>query len=155
MTRIFEDERSNDPDITSAAQASVPGIESTDLSGSEVTRLCGVTLRTLRFYETRGLIAPRRNGRARRYGPVELDRISRILRAKRLGFTLAEIAQMIEVKDGDASSPGLRLTPQKCLQQISHLEGQLKNIIEALADLRQIHLALCREAAASAEDPGK
>ena len=155
MTRIFDDERSNDPDITSAAQASVPGMDSTDLSGSEVTRLCGVTLRTLRFYETRGLISPRRSGRVRMYSPIELDRISRILRAKRLGFTLAEIAQMIEVKDGDASSPGLRLTPQKCLQQISHLEEQLKIIIEALADLRQIHLELCCEAAAPTEDPGK
>ena len=155
MRRIFDDEQSNDPDVTSAPRASVPDMDSTDLSGSEVTRLCGVTLRTLRFYETRGLISPRRSGRVRMYSPIELDRISRILRAKRLGFTLAEIAQMIEVKDGDASSPGLQLTPQKCLQQISHLEGQLKNIIEALADLRQIHLALCRKAAAPAKDPEK
>lgn len=155
MRHIFDDERSNDPDVTSAPQASVPVMNSTDLSGSEVTRLCGVTLRTLRFYETRGLISPRRNGRVRMYSPIELDRISRILRAKRLGFTLTEIAQMIEVKDGDASPLGLHLTPQKCLQQISHLEGQLKIIIEALADLRRIHLELCCKAAAPAEDRGK
>jgi len=155
MRRTFDDEQSNDPNITSAPQASVPGMDSIGLSGSEVSRLCGVTLRTLRFYETRGLISPRRNGRVRMYSPIELDRINRILRAKRLGFTLSEIAQMIEVKDGHGSSPGLQLTPQKCLQQISHLEGQLKNIIEALADLRQIHLELCCKAAAPADDPGK
>jgi len=122
------------------------GIESTEFSGREFARMWHITLRALRFYETRGLISPRRRGRVRIYSEADSHRIGLILRAKKLGFTLAEIGQMIDVKEGAAPSQDLQLTAEKCLQQISHLQGQMKNIIEALADLRQIHLALCCKA---------
>jgi DNA-binding transcriptional MerR regulator len=125
--------------------------EGAELSGAELAKLRGVTMRALRFYESRGLISPRRNGRVRSYSQRDSERIGLILRAKKLGFTLAEIGQMID-EDGAAASGGLQLTAQKCLQQISHLEGQMKNIIEALADLRQIHLELCRKAGNGAVD---
>ena len=110
--------------------------------------LWGVTLRTLRFYESRGLISPRRHGRSRTYSQRDSQRIGLILRAKKFGFTLAEIGQMIDLKDGAATSGSLQLTAQKCLQQISHLEDQMKNLIEALAELRKIHFELCRKTAA-------
>jgi DNA-binding transcriptional MerR regulator len=122
--------------------------EQIELSGTELTKRWGVTMRALRFYESRGLISPRRVGRARTYDQLDSQRIGLILRAKKLGFTLAEIGQMIDVKDGAAAPGELQLTAQKCLQQIVLLEGQMKNLIEALADLRQIHLQLCRRAAA-------
>jgi len=114
-----------------------------EFSGAELAKLWGVTMRALRFYESRGLISPRRDGRVRAYSQRDSERIGIILRAKKLGFTLTEIGQMIDVRGAAASSSGLQLTAQKCLQQIGHLEGQMKDIMEALADLRRIHLDIC------------
>ena len=122
------------------------GMEATELPGAELAKRWGVTMRALRFYESRGLISPRREGRVRAYSRRDSERIGLILRAKKLGFTLAEIGQMLDMKDGTAQVGGLNLTAQKCLQQISHLEGQMKEIIEALADLRRIHLEICCKA---------
>jgi DNA-binding transcriptional MerR regulator len=114
-----------------------------EFSGAELAKLWGVTMRALRFYESRGLISPRRDGRVRAYSQRDSQRIGIILRAKKLGFTLTEIGQMIDVRGAAASSGGLQLTAQKCLQQIGHLESQMKDIMEALADLRRIHLDIC------------
>jgi DNA-binding transcriptional MerR regulator len=126
-----------------------------DLSGAKIAKLRGVTLRALRFYESRGLISPRRVGRIRSYSQADNDRIGLILKAKKLGFTLTEIGQMI---DGNASGPksqGLQLTAQKCQQQINHLERQMKDIVEALADLRRMYLSLGvpQELGVNAETP--
>jgi DNA-binding transcriptional MerR regulator len=118
-----------------------------EFSGAELAKRWGVTMRALRFYESRGLISPRRDGRVRCYTQHDSDRVGLILKAKKLGFTLAEIGHLIEVKDGPAdgasTSSGLNLTAQKCLQQIAHLESQMKDTMEALADLRRIHLEIC------------
>jgi DNA-binding transcriptional MerR regulator len=132
--------------------ASPNAVEASELSGAEVARLWGVTLRTLRYYESRGLISPRRDGSVRAYSQMDNRRIGLVLRAKKLGFTLAEISQMTDVKDGGSSPRGLQLTAKKCLQQISHLESRLKSNIEAIAELRRIHLALCCEAGKAADD---
>jgi DNA-binding transcriptional MerR regulator len=129
----------SDPD----RPADTADAEAAGLSGADLAKLWGVTMRALRFYESRGLISPRRAGRVRSYSQHDSDRVGLILRAKKLGFTLAEIGQMIDAKDGAATVGGLHLTAQKCLQQIGHLESQMKEIIEALADLRRIHLEIC------------
>jgi DNA-binding transcriptional MerR regulator len=121
------------------------------LSGAELMKHWGVTMRALRFYESRGLISPRRDGRGRVYGQRDSDRIGLILQAKKYGFTLAEIGRLIDVTDGAATSGGLQLTAQECLRQIGHLEGQMKNLIEALADLRRLHLELCRKAGSAGD----
>jgi DNA-binding transcriptional MerR regulator len=123
-----------------------------EFSGAELAKRWGVTMRALRFYESRGLISPRRDGRVRAYSQRDSHRVGIILRAKKLGFTLAEIGQMIDVRGGAASSGGLQLTAQKCLQQIGHLESQMKDIMEALADLRRIHLEICCKAGDTGAD---
>jgi DNA-binding transcriptional MerR regulator len=64
----------------------------------------GVTTRTLRFYEAEGLISPRRQGAARVYSVRDRTRLRLILRGKRLGMSLAEIAEIIDIYDGAASS---------------------------------------------------
>ena len=121
-----------------------PGeLEESEWGCAELAKLRGVTIRALRLYESRGLISPRRKGRLIAYSQRDSQRIALILKAKKLGFTLAEIGPMINVEDGSATSGGLHLTAQKCLQQIDYLEGQMKNIIDALAELRQIHRELC------------
>jgi DNA-binding transcriptional MerR regulator len=157
MSNISRCKRPHDPNVVwaeteqPAPSPALATVDSAELSAAELAQLWGVTLRALRFYEARGLISPRREGRTRVYSQVDSHRVGLILRAKKLGFTLADIGRMIDVKDGAPVSAGLQLTAEKCLLQITHLERQMKNIIEALAELRRIHLALCREAANQAD----
>lgn len=64
----------------------------------------GVTTRTLRFYEAEGLISPARAGSARIYDHRDRARLRLILRGKRFGMSLAEIAEIVGMYDGAASS---------------------------------------------------
>jgi DNA-binding transcriptional MerR regulator len=64
---------------------------------SELAREFALTTRAIRFYEDSGLVAPRRNGRARIYGERERVRIKLILRGKRLGLSLAEIGELLDL----------------------------------------------------------
>ena len=123
--------------------------ESVDANGDETTYSIGdlarkfdVTLRTLRFYESRGLLSPGRQGRHRRYGRRDADRLTVILKAKKLGFTLTEIRKMIAADGGEASRHALRLSREKCLEQIALFERKLAETDEALAELRWIYTSL-------------
>jgi len=109
----------------------------------ELAREFGVTLRALRFYENKGFIAPRREGNVRLYSPSDRARVAAILAGKRLGFTLAEIRDMIAGSEGGADS--LKVTKEKCLEQIHMLEKQQLNIKHALAELWRIHAGLSAE----------
>jgi DNA-binding transcriptional MerR regulator len=123
--------------------------DSVDANGDEPTYSIGdlarkfdVTLRTLRFYESRGLLSPSRQGRHRRYGRRDADRLTVILKAKKLGFTLTEIRKMIAADGGEASRHALRLSREKCLEQIALFERKLAETDEALAELRWIYTSL-------------
>ncbi len=123
-------------------------VEPTFVTIAEVAARFGVTLRTLRFYESRGLIAPVRHGRARRYSRADCDRLALVLKGKKLGFTLVEIGRMVAAEEGRASSQSLRLSREKCLEQIALLETQLRELEEAIAELRRIHTMLAGKAGA-------
>jgi len=97
-----------------------------------------ISLRTLRFYEARGLLSPVRRGRQRRYSRKDAERLSAILKAKKLGFSLDEIRQMVM---GKGSQYVLKLTREKCREQISVLEHKLAEITDALAELRRIDVS--------------
>ena len=102
-----------------------------------MARAFGVTLRTLRFYEDRNLLRPRRVGNARYYGGVDRARLAMILKGKQLGFTLAEIADLIGADDGAARSEfEERLRPAQIVDQLGHLERQRREIDEAIALLK-------------------
>lgn len=103
----------------------------------DLAREFGVTLRTLRFYEDRGLLSPRRDGTARIYDARDRDRLSVILKGKQLGFTLAEIRVMLaEERAGDGPVAKLQLSLDQIESQIGHLEQQKAEIEEALAELK-------------------
>lgn len=103
----------------------------------DLAREFGVTLRTLRFYEDRGLLSPRRDGTARIYDVRDRERLSVILKGKQLGFTLTEIRAMLaENRVAAGSPPNLNLSLDKIEDQIRHLEQQRNEIDEALAELR-------------------
>jgi len=71
------------------------------LAISEMSELFDVTLRTLRFYEEKGLLNPVRRGARRFYTPKDVSRMRVILQAKKIGLTLAEIRQVISLVEGD------------------------------------------------------
>src|SRR5262250_823276 len=108
----------------------------------DLARKFDVTLRTLRFYESRGLLDPDRAGPHRRYGRNDADRLTVILKAKKLGFTLSEIREMIDANGGEASRHALKLSREKCLEQIALFERKLAETEEALAELRWIYTSL-------------
>ena len=73
----------------------------------DLAREFGVTLRTLRFYEDRGLLSPRREGTARIYDARDRARLSVILKGKQLGFTLTEIRALLAEERGEAPAANL------------------------------------------------
>jgi len=101
----------------------------------DVAREFGISFRTLRFYESRGLIAPRRQGHGRRYRHADRERVALILCGKKLGFTLDEISRMIQ-NDARGQPKALDLTRQRCAEQINLLERKKREIDSALAELR-------------------
>ena len=120
--------------------------EQTEYTIAELAREFGLTLRALRFYHSRGLIAPQREGRRRIFSRADRDRLALILKGKKLGFTLSEISQMIEAQSGHANAHTLKLSADKCLQQIAHFERQMREAAEALTELREMHLVLSKQA---------
>src|SRR3981081_772005 len=71
--------------------------ERTEFSISELAREFDVTPRAIRFYEAEGLISPRRDGQRRIYAPRDRTRLKLTLRGKRLGLTLSEIRELIDM----------------------------------------------------------
>ena len=116
-------------------------VSSAYLTISQVASQHGVTPRALRFYESRGLISPRRQGRGRYYSARDIDRLMLILKAKKLGFTLTEIIEMVQAGEG-AHAGSLKLTRAKCLEQIEAMERQRQDAEEALKELQRIHTLL-------------
>jgi DNA-binding transcriptional MerR regulator len=105
----------------------------------------GVTPRTLRFYEDRGLIEPRRVGTARIYTKRETARMQLILRGKRLGFSLREIQEFLDLYDADPQHlEQMRALATRCRERIGELEAQkaaLEQTVEELATIEREALA--------------
>src|SRR5260221_770282 len=110
--------------------------ERAEFSISELAQEFDVTPRAIRFYEDQGLLAPRRDGQRRVYTPRDRTRLKLTLRGKRLGLTLSEIRELIDMYEpGRDERPQLARflavleTHKKDLtQQRAHIEAQLSEI---------------------------
>ena len=105
-----------------AADGAIKGIQ-------EVARELGVTHRTLRYYEDEGLISPRRLGTTRVYSRRDIGRMQLILRGKRLGFSIREIREFLDLYDVD---------PEQHVQ----IEQLLKRVRAKLGELRRQRQAI-------------
>ena len=112
-----------------------------DRDAFTISDLCAefsVTPRALRFYEDEGLIAPERRGTSRVYSHRDRARLAWILRGKRVGFSLAEIREMIDLYDvGDDRSTQKQFTLERCRDRIALLEDQKRDIDAHIAELQQ------------------
>lgn len=108
-------------------------------SVTELARDLGVTARTIRFYEDQGLIAPQRAGNTRVYSYRDRARMILILRGKRLGFSLRDIREFLELYVVDTSQvEQLQLLETKVRLRIDLLEDQQKALDQTLTELRDI-----------------
>jgi DNA-binding transcriptional MerR regulator len=98
-----------------------------------------ISTRTIRFYEIKGLIAPRRVGSNRVYSKRDRARLILILRGKRLGFSLEEVAEYLNLYDADPDQIAqTRLLLQKVERAMADLEQKREDIEKTLAELGEI-----------------
>ena len=104
----------------------------------QLTKEFSVTARTLRFYEDEGLIAPARRGQTRIYSPRDRARIILILRGRRVGFSLAEIREILDLYDvHDGGKSQIMHARKKFAERVETLERQKIDIEESLTELRR------------------
>lgn len=121
-----------------------------NLAGEEYVRIgemakkYGVTLRTLRFYEDKGLLNPKREGSTRLYTKRDRARLKLILLGRKVGFSLRDVKQMIDLYDPTGTNAKqLRLTVDKSEKQLGRLQKQRQLLDDAIGELND-HLDIVR-----------
>jgi DNA-binding transcriptional MerR regulator len=106
----------------------------------ELAAELGVTTRTIRFYESKGLIAPARRGVARSYSRRDRGRLKLILRGKNLGFSLESIAEYLKLYDADpahiAQTQMLLKSVEAAIDNLQVKRGDLDRTLKELRDIR-------------------
>lgn len=103
---------------------------------SELAAEFAVTARTLRFYEDKGLLSPSRQGQVRVYSAADRARLRLILRGKRVGFSLDEIREMMDLESLAPGSPvHLGLSLKRFRARIDALKQQRRDIDDAIEEL--------------------
>lgn len=103
---------------------------------SDLTAEFKVTARALRFYEDEGLLAPARQGLTRIYAKRDRARLIWILRARKVGFSLAEVGELLDLYDvGDGRAEQRRVAIERCREKMAKLTDHRADIDAAIAEL--------------------
>ncbi|MDX2223241.1 MAG: MerR family DNA-binding transcriptional regulator [Rhodospirillaceae bacterium] len=127
-------------------------------STAEMAAIAGVTPRTVRFYESRGLLKPQRAGAIRVFNYADCARLALILRGKRLGFSLRDIGEYLDLYRADPGHVGqLKLVIDRTRKRIAELEGKLGDLQQSIRELREIEREALRrlDGRAAARQPGR
>lgn len=117
---------------------------------SELATEFGVTTRTIRFYEEKGLVTPVREGQKRLFSPADRVRIKLILRGKRIGMTLEECVEVIDMYDpGHNNNEQLKALLEKIEARRTRFLQQRQDLDAMLKGLDEIE-ALCKQSLARA-----
>jgi DNA-binding transcriptional MerR regulator len=109
----------------------------------DLTKEFAVSARTLRFYEEKGLLAPRRNGEQRLYSRRDRARLRYVLMGKRVGFSLEEVREMLDLYDlGDRQRTQLQVALARFQERSAQLEEQRAEIDRAIAELARASLEI-------------
>ncbi|MBC2677852.1 MerR family DNA-binding transcriptional regulator [Pseudomonas sp. CFBP 8771] len=108
---------------------------STTYSISDIAQLLDVTPRTLRFYEEQGMVTPTRRGQERIYAPRDLVAMKLILRGKRIGFSLAECKELIDMYDPSGNRKQLDRFLEKITERRAQLQQQMLDIEQMQVEL--------------------
>jgi DNA-binding transcriptional MerR regulator len=117
------------------------------ISFKEMCARFDVTPRTLRYYEYIELLSPRKEGRARFYGPREVARMTLILRGRRFGFSLEDIRQWLQIYDRKGSREQYQVWIDMAERQLAVLDSQIQDLRAARADLAQLRQSTVDELA--------
>lgn len=127
---------------TAAQKESIMDAETT-YRISELATEFDVTLRTLRFYEDKGLLAPRRIGNTRLYSRTDRAKLKLILIAKRLGFSLIDIKAFLELYNPKENNlTQLKFALEKGEEQMINLIEEERNIKAAIGELEETMVTL-------------
>jgi DNA-binding transcriptional MerR regulator len=109
-----------------------------ELTFKEMCARFDATPRTLRYYEYIELLSPRKDGRARYYGPREVARMTLILRGRRFGFSLEEIRQWLLLYGQKSTQDQIAVWIGLADRQLAELERQRAELDVTIADLREL-----------------
>ena len=113
-----------------------PALAASSFSIRELAREFGVTARTLRFYEEKGLLSPQRSGQDRLYSRRDRARMKYVIMGKCVGFSLDEIRELLNLYDpGDRQVTQLQVALGKIAERIGRLERKKTEIDRAVAEL--------------------
>lgn len=126
----------NENELVDVVAARDDSTKKTQFSIGDLAKEFKCTLRTLRFYEDKGLINPKRDGMNRVYTRRDRARLKLVLMGKRVGFSLSEIRDMLDLYDlRDGQVTQLRVALSRFSEQIAVLEEQRKDIEQAIEEL--------------------
>lgn len=123
--------------LEATGSAAAPSQAAETYTITDLAEEFGITTRAIRFYEDKGLLSPRRNGLNRVYGRRDRARLKLVLRGKRLGFSLADIREMLDLYNvGDGQHEQLKLLQVKVRERLAALYRQRQDIDDAIAELQ-------------------
>ncbi len=139
---------------TSPANSGAPRDPQRIYSIAELSREFAITPRTIRFYEDEGLIKPRRQGTMRLYTAGDRTRLSWILRGKRLGFSLAEIRELLDLYQVDRTGiQQLRELLRRSQLHIADLERKRADLDQHIGEFRDVEAQVSAELKQRGVDP--